>query len=488
MAESGFNGGLESHCSRNGKEWQIGMPTVLNMRGKHVKPAFFYLKQFLAAPSLQHWDRFAKKAKHVVALRANTNSIAETFFAVVQRTRPDLEAPIFPNLREAFCTIAAEAQGDITATLAFLPRSLSLIRIKYAGDGDSSSLAYIPGRLPLLKDLELLGTTNLKGLALNVPQMLSRLVHLRRVHLDWMDIHLASLAALRHHSDLQSFTLGPVLGTTTYKLQSLGWAAEASTTDFINLKKLVLPLILDLGAIRLLNHIRSHNSLRHLFIASNNAPLLPEAIKEIARHHELEVLAFTLAVASAHGATLQPLGSCVNVKRLQLRIPRGGSVNDDDMRHIIRCMPKLKTLVLMLLDEEGCSWITPHLVVDVLQYCPELETLEIFMDATSAQIPSSLLTPHEHLTRVGINPSSPIDVVFPVADFLSQLTDNPIDLVGMSDKGLTGTLWSDVQDLLPKIQQTRLHERRRAATLSLSDRGGSQKRDSPQTFSFCDGE
>lgn len=163
--------------------------------------------------------------------------------------------------------------------------------------------------------------------------------------------------------------------------------------------------------------------------------------------------------------SLKALKVCNGLESLQIKvIAIESDISDGEIADVVQHLPRLEDLSLHL--KGGTTpQLTLSTLLTALRHCPDISYVSLWIDATSAKIPSEVQSQHQKLETLsfsfgieegGADGLSPIDSAEAVAAFLSPLSAKEMQISfhdGLGERSQTRKLWGRVDRLLPAFQK-----------------------------------
>ncbi|KAJ7475723.1 hypothetical protein FB451DRAFT_1173730 [Mycena latifolia] len=456
---------------------------------------------FLVPPDADDWRRFQKYSRRVrrLSFRADSGKrLSPTVFEDVARTRTSLN--ILPNINvlswDAPLPLAVMfMHANVKRFVLWLPDELT------PPDSLLPFFRDVASRMPHLTCLDLRTNMPMRNMEDDMIFLLKNLVKLRKVVFPRFELTTRIAETLAQLEDL---------GCAEFQyMPEQGVGDPADTQVFRpNLKMGAFPSLWDLSlTVSLSDGIEF---MRNSFAPTNLTALYLDShlIESAAAVHELlSVLAETCQLLESLGvvtlissvdlpseehitfSTLRPLQNFPNLTIFELIHQNPLDLTLEDLDQLARSWPSLRKLILN--NEPAVSshsTLTLKALLPFAKHCPELEQLGLFINASTADLPSTYATdftslyrsmPFGKLQRLSMGVSL-IEDEGAVALFLSQLcplgthieygvtweTEELIETLieAMADRC---TKWHKVAELLPLLTKLRMEERERSRLLGV---------------------
>ncbi|KAJ6544789.1 hypothetical protein DFH09DRAFT_873070, partial [Mycena vulgaris] len=452
---------------------------------------------FMAAPDADDWRRFQKYSQRVRRLSFHAEHgpcrLSPTVFEDVARTRTSLN--ILPNLN--VLSWAAPLPLAVMFMHANVKRFVLWLPDEFvAPDSPLPFFRDVASRMPQLTCLDLRTNMPMHDMEDSMIFLLQSLVKLRKVIFPRFQCTTRIAETLARSEDLSclEFQYFPQQGCGD-PADTQVFRPKLKMGAFPSLWDLSLTVTLDDG-VQFMRNSFAPTNLTALYLDS-------QLVESPAVVHELlSVLADTCQLLESLGivtlisanlpseerisfATLRPLQNFPNLTIFELIHQNPLDLTMDDLDQLARSWPSLRKLILNnepAVSEQ--SALTLKALLPFSRHCPELEQLGLFINASTADLPSSYptdltssYTPFAKLQRLSMGVSL-IEEEGAVALFLSQLcplrthieygvTWETAELIetlldAMADRCMK---WQKVAELLPLLTKLRMEERERSRRL-----------------------
>ncbi|KAJ7104266.1 hypothetical protein B0H15DRAFT_809280 [Mycena belliarum] len=451
---------------------------------------------FVAPPDADDWRRFHRYSRRVRRLSFHADSgpcLSPTVFEDIARTRTDIS--ILPNVN----TLSWAAPLPLAVIFMHANVKRFVLWLPDESQTRDSPLPFfrdVASRMPHLTCLDLRTHTPMHSMEDDMIYLLKNLVKLRKVVFPRFELTTRIAETLAELDELGciEFQYMPEQGSGDLADTQV-FRPSLKTGAFPSLWDLSLTVSLSDG-LKFMRDSSAPTNLTSLYFDSHlvETPAVVHELLSILAEtcHLLESLGIITLINSANTppsaevlsfSTLSPLQNFPNLTIFELIHQNPLVLTVDDLDQLARSWPSLRKLILN--NEPAASdnsSLTLNALLPFARHCPELEQLGLFINASTADLPSTYSTdvtsashkPFTKLQRLSMGVSL-IDDEGAVALFLSQIcplsteieygvtweTDALVEVPLIEEMADRCTKWQKVAELLPLLTKLRMEERER---------------------------